>query len=225
MIEKIILVTGGTDGLGKAIVEKLAKHEHFKIISFSRNIPTEKIPNVDYVIADISNSEIIESAVEQLLNKYKKIDCLINNAGIISERPFVKEEYSTIKKIIDINTIGTMYVTRACLPKMYELNSGQIINIVSLGGLSVSTLKPVYNTSKWAITGFTKCLEEDAIKHGIKVTGIYPGTIKTNIFEKNNIENDLTRAIEPNDIALIVENLITSKSTFYVSDISLKFYH
>lgn len=225
MKNKVILVTGGTEGLGKCIVDSFLSMKDYTIISIAKNIPKEQYKlNIEYYEGDISNFEKINELVKKIIEKHKKIDVLINNAGIIAEGPLIDSSYESIKKIIDVNTTGTIYVTRACLPYMAEKNNGYIINIISQGGLLASSLKPLYNTSKWAITGFTKCLELEALPLGIKVTAIYPSTIKTNIFKKNNIPNDLKRAINPEDIAAIIKDLIIKDNSLYVSEISMKFY-
>lgn len=224
MENKIIIVTGGTGGLGKCIVEKASNIESAIVISISLNVLKSNKENVEYYSCDISNFNHIDELIKSIVTKYGKIDVLINNAGIIAEGKFVDSSYEQIKKIIDINTSGTMYVTRACLPFMADKKNGYIINIISQGGLNASALKPLYNASKWAITGFTKCLELEALPLGIKVTGIYPGTMKTDIFKKNNIPNDLTRAIKPEDVADLICDLIMKDNSLYIPEISMKYY-
>lgn len=226
MESRVIIVTGGNSGLGKSIVDLLVKDKQNIVLIVSNddksNISTKYLKN--YYQCDISDYNQVIEIFEKIFKKYEKIDVLINNAGILTEGEFNKSSYEMIEKMIKINTIGTMNVTRAIVPSMIEYQKGYIINIVSQGGLLVSTTKPLYNTSKWAITGFTKCLEEELIPYGIKVTGIFPATIKTNLFAKNNIPNDLKKAIEPGDIAKLILFLIYNESSLYISDIGIKFY-
>lgn len=221
---KVILISGGSDGLGKAIAEKLAPNNHVVILAHNK----EKLQaasreiGCDYVEAELTDYESLKSAVNQVIEKHRGLDILINNAGIWMEGELDENDPRKIKEVIDVNTTGTIFLTRAVLPGMKYRKSGQIINIISQDGLCAKKNRSVYHASKWAITGFTKCLQEDLAERNIKVTGIYPGLIKTTLFEKSGVQRDLSDALEPATVASIVEYVINLNPDTHVPEIVIR---
>ncbi|KKS30949.1 MAG: KR domain protein [Candidatus Collierbacteria bacterium GW2011_GWA2_42_17] len=221
---KVILISGGSDGLGKAIAKKLAPNNQVVILSHNR----EKLEavgreiNCDFVEAELTDYSSLESAVKQVIAKHQTIDVLINNAGIWMEGMLDDNEPNKIKELIDVNTTGTIFLTKAVLPGMRTRKSGQIINIISQDGLCAKKDRSVYHASKWAITGFTKCLQEDLVDENIKVTGVYPGLLKTNLFEKSGVKRDLTDALDPAEVALFIETVINLSTSTHIPEFSIK---
>jgi NADP-dependent 3-hydroxy acid dehydrogenase YdfG len=210
MPKKVILISGGSDGLGKAIAEKLAPNNHVIILSHNidklREVGREI--NCDFVEAELTDYDSLKTAVNKIVEKHHTLDVLVNNAGIWMEGELEDNEPSKIKELIEVNTTGTIFLTRAVLPGMRFRKSGQIINIISQDGLSAKKNRSIYHASKWAITGFTKCLQEDLEGESIKVTGVYPGLIKTNLFKKSGVDRDLSNALDPGEVASLVEYVI-----------------
>ncbi|MFZ3069151.1 MAG: SDR family NAD(P)-dependent oxidoreductase [Microgenomates group bacterium] len=221
---KVILISGGSDGLGKAIAKKLAPNNQVVILSHNKEKleATARELNCDFVEAELTDYESLKSAVTQVVEKHQTIDVLINNAGIWMEGKLEDNEPSKIKELIDVNTTGTIFLTRAVLPVMRSKKSGQIINIVSQDGLCAKKDRSVYHASKWALTGFTKCLQEDLADENIKVTGVYPGLLKTNLFEKSGVKRDLTDALDPAEVALFIETVINLGNSTYIPEFSIK---
>jgi|GEM_PF-276055 len=221
---KVILISGGSDGLGKAIAKKLAPNNRVIILSHNKEKleATARELNCDFVEAELTDYDSLKSAVKQVIEKHQTIDVLINNAGIWMEGKLEDNEPSKIKELIDVNTTGTIFLTRAVLPEMRAKKSGQIINIVSQDGLCAKKDRSVYHASKWALTGFTKCLQEDLADENIKVTGVYPGLLKTNLFEKSGVKRDLTDALDPAEVALFIETVINLSTSTYIPEFSIK---
>lgn len=203
MDRKIILISGGSDGLGKATAKLLSPSNTVVILApdpdKTKSVAQEL--NCDYQVCDIASWDLIDTAVKNTLAQYQKIDVLINNAGVWIEGPLDQNDPENIKKVIDVNTLGTIWLTRACLPSMKQNKSGLIINIISQAGLKTKPDRSVYYASKWAITGFTKCLEEELSSFGIKVIGVYPDKMRTNLFTNAGINKDLSDALDPNQVA------------------------
>lgn len=196
---KTILISGGSDGLGKEIAKLLISNYHVVILAPSQE-KTQKTADelgCDFVVADVSSSEQVKAAIE----KIGSVDVLINNAGIWIEGPLETNQPEAIKKVLDVNTLGTIYLTHAVIPQMKDRRAGRIINVISQGGLNAKPNRSIYYASKWAITGFTKCLELELAEFGIAVTGVYPGKMKTKMYEKVGISKDFSDAADPAEVA------------------------
>ena len=183
---KVVVITGGSDGLGKALAERLAPDN--KVIILARNEKAlreiaERI-SCSYYVCDVRDPKQVADVFAKISKEHGKIDILINNAGIIVNAELVDTPDETIENVITTNTLGTIYATKAALTRMKEQKDGLIINVVSTAGITAKATRSIYNASKWAITGFTKALQEEAAEYNVRVTGFYPGTIRTNLFAK-----------------------------------------
>ncbi|NMB91852.1 SDR family oxidoreductase [candidate division WWE3 bacterium] len=205
--KKVILITGGSEGLGKEIAKKLCKDNDVVILSNHQDTLEDTLKELgcDGYFCDITNAENIKSVVSEIEDKYKKINVLINNAGIWVGGELDDNEYGDIAKVILVNTVGTINMTKAVLPVMKKQKSGKIININSVNGIEVKPGRSVYIASKWAITGFTKAMSKELEKYNIKIVGIYPGLMKTNLFKNASADRDMSEAMDPEKVARIVE--------------------
>jgi NAD(P)-dependent dehydrogenase (short-subunit alcohol dehydrogenase family) len=205
---KHILITGGSDGLGKVTAQKLIK-AGYKVTILSNN--TEKTEQAakelgcEHVVADVSNAEQLETAIRQAVEKGGEIDVLINNAGVWIEGLLEDNDPEQIHKALEVNTLGTIYCTRAVVPAMKKRGSGRIINVISQAGLYAGAERSVYNASKWAITGFTKSMQPELKPFGVSVTGFYPGAMETGIFAKAGDTKERVGMLDP---ALAADTLV-----------------
>lgn len=223
-MKKVVLISGGSDGLGKEIAEYIASDYQVVIIS-----PTEsklkKVAseiNVDYEVADVGNYKSLEGVVKKVIEKYKQIDCLVNNAGLWLQGELEGNSPEDIRRVIEVNTVGVIYFSKAVIPQMKKQMRGLIINVNSQAGLYAKPERSVYNTSKWGITGFTKALQEEIAKYGISVIGIYPGKMNTKMFEKMGIQKDMGDAINPKEVARVVKFLLESDKNLNFPEIGIK---
>lgn len=222
-MKKIIVISGGSDGLGKEIAKKLAKENQVIILS-----PTEKKLkklaleiNCDYIVTDVTVWDSVEKATDKIINKYGKIDCLINNAGVWIEGEIDKLKPDEIKRVLEINTLGTIYLTKAVVAQMKKQKSGQIINVISQAGLHAKKEKNVYNATKFALVGFTQSLQLELPPFGIRVTGFYPGKMNTKLFEKAGFFKKMDDAIEPKDAAKIIETLVLFNENVFFPEVGM----
>lgn len=210
MNNQVIVISGGTDGLGKALAKILAPNNTVIILS-----PTqEKLASVSQEIncssarCDLTSQAEIEATTNLILKKFGRLDILINCAGIWIEGPLETNDPEKIAAVFNVNTLGTILLTRAFLPQLKKQGEGKIVNIISMAGLIEKPDRSVYYASKWAITGFTKCLRLELEPFGIGVMGCYPGKMKTNLFRRAGFEKDLSSAEDPEVVAeKIVANL------------------
>ncbi|MDD5050704.1 MAG: SDR family NAD(P)-dependent oxidoreductase [Candidatus Pacebacteria bacterium] len=221
---KTILISGGSEGLGRAMAEKFAKK--YKVIILCRDekktSEVAKEIGCDHVIGDVSDYKTLEKAVAGVIGKYKTIDYLINNAGILVEGSIENNTPEDIQRVMNVNTVGTMFLTKAVLPFMKKEKKGRIINVISQAGLTATSERVVYNTSKWAITGFTKSLTMDCKPFGISVVGFFPGLIKTAFWKKQNSKRDLTSGMEPEEVARAMEFILETPEHLAIPELGIK---
>jgi NAD(P)-dependent dehydrogenase (short-subunit alcohol dehydrogenase family) len=190
--KKVIVITGGNSGLGKATAKILASENEVVILGKDTK-EVEKASQelkCDGFVCDVTDTEQIKNAFLKIIEKYKKIDCLINCAGVWIEGPIEQNNPEEIKNTVLINTVGTMLVVNALVPQLKKQKFGRIINISSRAGLNPKAERSVYNASKWAVTGFTKSLQLELSPFNISVVGFYPGFIHTDLFEKAGIHKN-----------------------------------
>ncbi len=223
-MDKVVVISGGSDGIGYEIAKMLSKNN--KVIILAKNKEkTEKASKTlacDYFVCDVSDYSAIAKAVEQITKKYKRVDCLVNNAGIWIEGPIDTNDPEQISSVINVNTLGTIYLTRAIVPQMKKQKEGIIINIISQAGIYASSERSVYSASKFAITGFTKSILPELSKFGIRVTGIYPGKMNTKLFEKVGIKKQMNNALEPSEIAKAVDFILSLDKKTVIPELGIK---
>ena len=223
-MKKVILIAGGSDGLGKSVAESLVKENIVVILSPSE----EKLKKVakevgcEYVVADVTDYESLTLAIAKVIKQHERIDCLVNCAGLWIQGELDVNDPKLIKKVVEVNTLGTILMTKAVIPQMKKQKSGLIININSQSGIYPKEERSVYVASKFAVTGFERSLQPELAKYGIVVTGILPGGMKTNFFEKANNAKDKTNFIDTKEVAEVVEFLLKRKSTTVITEIGIK---
>ena len=221
---KNALITGAGKGIGKAIALALAK-EGVNIILVART--QEEIDSVAAKIrslrvkalaitADVADINSVNSAVEKALAEFDTIDILINNAGIAAFGKFLELEPTDWERIIQVNLMGTYYVTRAVLPNMIERQTGDIINISSTAGLSGNALTSAYSASKFAVLGLTESLMQEVRKHNIRVTALTPSTVATDMAKELKLtDGNPDKVMQAEDMAeLIIAQLKLNRRVF-----------
>lgn len=188
-MSKIILITGATSGFGEATALIFAKNGNDVIITGRRKDRLEKLKaeiESEYKTKaltlefDVRNQKEVNEAIQSLPDNWKKIDVLVNNAGLASGfDPIQSGNSEDWEKMIDTNVKGLLYVSQAVIPFLIEQKKGHIINIGSTAGKEVYTNGNVYCASKYAVDALTKGMRIDLLPHGIKVTQIAPGAADT----------------------------------------------
>lgn len=210
----IIIVTGATSGLGLALVVAL-KGAGFTPILTGRNTDKVATLSADLGVAgyqlDVSDAGSVEAVTKQIAMDHGPIAGLINNAGIWLEGNFETYSAAAIQSVIDTNTTGTILMTHAVLPDMLACGHGTVINTISTGALYTRKLISVYSASKWAIRGFTGCLEVECAPKGVRVMGFYPGKISSNMYETAGVGRDLEMAMTPEQGAAMVVTMLQDK--------------
>jgi NAD(P)-dependent dehydrogenase (short-subunit alcohol dehydrogenase family) len=187
---KVALITGGSRGLGLAMARELARQGALLAIcardreelDWAREELSRDGAKVLAIECDVGNHDDVRSMVRQVMDRFGRIDILINNAGVITVGPAQSQTLTDYQEAMDTMFWGVVYPTLAVLPHMMERRSGRIANITSIGGkVSVPHLLP-YACAKFAATGFSEGLHAEVSKFGIKVTTVVPGLMRTGSF-------------------------------------------
>ncbi|PKB18945.1 SDR family oxidoreductase [Flavobacterium sp. 5] len=179
-MSKVVLITGGSSGIGKSIGEFL-HHKGFVVYGTSRN-PERIVNSIFPLIAlDVRNVDSIQTAVAKVIAVSGRLDVVINNAGVGITGPLEEIPMEEIKNNFETNFFGPIEVIKAALPQMRSQQSGLIINITSIAGYMGLPYRSIYSASKGALELITEALRMEVKSFGIQITNIAPGDFATNI--------------------------------------------
>lgn len=183
---KIALITGAAVGIGRATALELAEYGaglilldvNFEKLTNLKEELAEYTSNVLIYECDISDEVSVNEVISDALSKMGKIDILVNNAAIWREKSdFVETPIDVWKRFMDINVMGTVYVTKAALPGMLAQNYGRIINVASVAGVYGNKKMAHYSATKGAVISFTKALAKEVADKGVLVNAVSPGSV------------------------------------------------
>jgi hypothetical protein len=181
---KVVIVTGGSGGIGSAIVNKLSYYGANVVSVYCRNLPTDQSDeNIICINADLTKSEDWDRLLSFTYHKFNKIDVLINSAGLLEPGNFLSLEENQIKQMIDINFTSVLTGIQRTLTIMKKQGFGHIINIGSLGGIVPMPFSAVYSSTKFGLRGFSFSIAEELKGTGIKMSLITPGSIITKMLD------------------------------------------
>ncbi len=187
-MEKVVLITGASSGIGLHTA-KLFQTKNWKVAATMRAPEKaedlKKIVDVECIRLDVTDNESIRSAIVETLDKFGRIDAVVNNAGFAVVGPFEAATQEQIERQIQTNVYGVMNVCREILPYFREQKRGTIVNVASMGGRLTFPLYSIYHASKWAVEGFSEALQYEVKEFGIKVKLIEPGPIKTDFYQRS----------------------------------------
>ncbi|MCT4620297.1 MAG: SDR family oxidoreductase [Marinisporobacter sp.] len=182
-MKKLIVITGASSGIGKATAIKLSKKGH-PLLLLARNL--EKLmelnlPNTICKSVDVTDIEAIQSAVNEAEERYGKVDCFINNAGIMLLGEAHHQNPEEWKKMLDVNVMGVLNGIHVVLDNMIKRNEGTIVNISSIAGRKTFPNHAAYCGTKFAVHAITENVREEVAKHNIRMITIAPGVVETNL--------------------------------------------
>ena len=229
-MNKVAVVSGGTKGIGKAVIEKLAA-EGFDIFTCARN--HEDLENIKSEIeakntsikvhilkSDLSNKQEVLTFGEFVNSKTEAIDILVNNTGVFVPGEIANEEEGNLEMMIDTNLYSAYHLTRALLPKMIENKSGHIFNMCSVASITAYPNGGSYCISKFALYGMSKVLREEMKPHGIRVTSILPGATYTASWDGVDVPEE--RMMKASDVAEALWGAYNLSDSSVVEDLVIR---
>ncbi len=233
---KVVLVTGGSRGIGKEVAKVYAENGYDVAINYvSDKTDVEGIEKEFkdlgvkclMVKADVSNGEDVEKMVEEVISEFGKIDVLVNNAGITKDTLLMRMSEEDFDKVIEINLKGTYLVTKQVTKYMMKKRQGSIINLASVVGVVGNAGQCNYSASKAGIIGFTKSVAKELASRNIRANAVAPGFIETDmtnvlkdeVKESINAQIPLKRMGNAREVAEVIYFLGSEKSSYITGQV------
>ncbi len=241
-MQKVILVSGGSSGIGLSLINRLYQEGH-SVISISRSTAKidralQEMPHLKdkvlFLTADISRAAETEDIFKQIKEKYGKLDGLVNNAGVLTKGTIESISLEDWQFTLDVNLTGPYILTKTLLPLLKQAGSASIVNISSVAGLKPGT-SVAYSVSKAGLDMLTRFLAGDLGPYGIRVNSVNPGLVRTHIHLDNQVVEDreayeamldkarprypIGRIGEPGDIAALIQFLLSDEASWITGSI------
>jgi 2-hydroxycyclohexanecarboxyl-CoA dehydrogenase len=225
--DKIAIVTGGGQGIGRAIAGKLAAEGASVVVidldEASAKETADALPGAIAIRADVTDRQGVQAMVSRVVEQFGHVDVLVNNAGWDKASSFVDSDPADWDRAIAVNLYGVLHTCKAVLPLMAERGSGAVVNLGSDAGRVGSSGEAVYSAAKGGIIAFTKSLAREMARHQVRVNCVCPGPTDTALFASfagPKLREALTRAIpfrrlgQPDDVANVVAFLASDEASF-----------
>ncbi|MBT2548101.1 oxidoreductase [Arthrobacter sp. ISL-65] len=187
--QQVALVTGASSGIGKAAAAALAE-AGYEVVGTSRSpAGVPPVAGVTFIDLDVTSDDSVAGAVQEVINRFRKIDVLVNNAGIGSSGAAEESSLDQDRRVFDINVFGVMRMTKAVLPHMRARKAGRIVNLSSIVGFIPQPYMAAYSPSKHAVEGYTESLDHELREHGVRAVLVQPAWTNTD-FDANNLQAD-----------------------------------
>lgn len=235
-MSKVAFITGGTRGIGREIAITLAENGFDIVVNYREQNDLlaslqEEIEskNVEFlsVQGDVSKYEDAERMIKEIIDKFARIDVLVNNAGITKDTLIMRMQKEDFENVVNVNLVGTFNITKNVVPYMMKQRDGRIINLSSVVGISGNAGQANYAASKAGIIGFTKSLAKEVGSRNILVNAVAPGFIETQMTDvlKLEIKEEIIKTIplrrtgKTRDVANVVKFLASEDSSYITGQV------
>jgi 2-hydroxycyclohexanecarboxyl-CoA dehydrogenase len=225
--DKIAIVTGAGQGIGRAIADKLAAQGATVVVTdldeANAKLAAAGLPGAVAIRADVTDRHDVQAAVDRVMQQFGRVDVLVNNAGWDKASPFVDSDPADWDRAIAVNLYGVLHTCKAVLPIMAGQGGGAVVNLGSDAGRVGSSGEAVYSAAKGGVIAFTKSLAREMARHQVRVNCVCPGPTDTALFASfagPKLREALTKAIpfrrlgQPADVANVVAFLASDQAAF-----------
>lgn len=235
-MSKVAFITGGTRGIGREIAITLAENgfdiavnyreQNDLLSSLQEEIESKNVEFLS-VQGDVSKYEDAERMIKEIIDKFARIDVLVNNAGITKDTLIMRMQKEDFENVVNVNLVGTFNITKNVVPYMMKQRDGRIINLSSVVGISGNAGQANYAASKAGIIGFTKSLAKEVGSRNILVNAVAPGFIETQMTDvlKPEIKEEIIKTIplrrtgKTRDVANVVKFLASEDSSYITGQV------
>lgn len=228
---QVAIVTGASRGIGRAIALELARSGANVVVNYASSAASaEEVVNqiinaggsAIALPADVSKAALVDALIKSVMEKFNRVDLLVNNAGITRDSLLLRMKQEDWQAVIDLNLTGVFLCTRAASKIMLKQRSGRIINITSIAGQMGNPGQANYSAAKAGVIGFTKTIAKELASRGITVNAVAPGFIATEMTSNLNAEEilkyiPLNRYGQPEEVAGMVRFLAADPAAAYIT--------
>ncbi|MFA6078761.1 MAG: 3-oxoacyl-ACP reductase family protein [Candidatus Omnitrophota bacterium] len=227
--DKVAIVTGGTRGIGRAVVFDLIENAAKVVFTYIKSDESAAIildeikelnGEAEAIKADVRDYGEAKRVVEETIKKFGHLDILVNNAGVTRDKALMMMDPSDWQEVIDTNLTGYFNMAKACIVTMMKQKSGNIVNLSSISGVTGTARQINYSSAKAGIIGMTKSLAKEVAPYNIRVNAIAPGYIETDMTKDLKGKEDLIKMIpagrfgKPEEVAKVVTFLVSGKAAY-----------
>ena len=223
--DAVALVTGGSEGIGRAIAEALT-HQGCKVTITGRREEvlknTAEELGLDWIAGDVGNETDAVSTVSSVIEQHGQLDILVNNAGYGMFKPLVDTTLDELKDMYQTNVFGTFLMSREAARQFIKQGSGELINISSTSSLKGSSGRTAYGSSKFALRGMTECWRDELRRHDVRVMLVNPSEVMTDFAAKAGVEREPSdKKLRPKEIADAIVGALKVDARGFIPEFSV----
>ena len=223
--DTVALVTGGSEGIGRAIAQALTSEGSRVTITGRREDAVRDAAEelgLDWIVGDVGNEGDAVRTVSSVIEKHGRLDILVNNAGYGLFKPLVEMTLEEMQGVFRTNVFGPFLMGREAARQFIEQGSGEMINISSTSGLKGSGGRTGYGSSKFALRGMTECWRDELRRHNVRVMLVNPSEVMTNFAEKAGVEREISeKKLRPEEIATAILGALKVDSRGFIPEFSV----
>ncbi len=230
MNNKVVWITGASTGIGKEIASAFSRAGYIVVVTGRRKSRLVNLAGeikfagreASAFVCNVASERSVASTTKRILEKYGRIDCLVNNAGVTVFKSILETKVYDYDYVMDINLRGSFLCMKSVLKRMIKMKRGHIINILSVAANTVYDNSAVYACSKAGLLALSNNVRDEVRKHNIKITNILPGATETAMWDSRTRQRYKNRMLSPEDIGAIALQVFEQPKKVMVEDIILR---
>ena len=230
MSEKVIWITGASTGIGKEIATEFSKAGHIVVVTARRKSRlVSLVSEIKFAgreatafVCNVASERSVQLTAKRIREKYGRIDCLVNNAGVTVFKSFTDTKVYEFDYVMEINFRGALLCLKSVLPQMIKNKKGHIINILSVAANTVFEESSIYSASKAALLSLSNSVRKETRRYNIKISNILPGAVETAMWDSRTRQKYKNRMLSPTDVAKIAVDIFNQPKKVLIEDIIVR---